>query len=121
MPIYTLLTAVAITLSYLVLTYYMLDLAGHPEMARDAGAIDKLRWDRTISVYNGIQTLAFAAAGVLLGTTVQASRVSDAKEIANANVADADKAKAARAIVNVPPPGGTDVHPTVAALRQVLA
>lgn len=61
-----------------------------------------------------------AAAGVLLGTSVQSARMQAAETQAKGAQADADKARAARAVVNgLPAPGGA-TDPTLAALQRIL-
>lgn len=87
-------------------------------------ATDQYKWERLLSIFNAVQTLAVAAAGVLLGTTVQQGRVAIAEASAKANAEDASKANAVRETLNrLQPPGGR-VAPTaddIDLLRRLLS
>jgi hypothetical protein len=116
-PWYTIVVAIAILVGFGFMCVFMLEKAGviHDD--------DQIHWERMVLVFNSIQTLAAAAAGVLLGTSVQMARVASAEGRAQANEADAAKADAARrALRNLQPPGapaqGSDE--TLRALQAVL-
>ncbi|MDB5915501.1 MAG: hypothetical protein JWP22_4176 [Ramlibacter sp.] len=84
-------------------------------------------WARMIGLLASIEAVAFAAAGALLGTTVQSGRVGDAmaraakaEQQAEANAADAAAgqtlAKAIRASATAPPAAGMDALQRAGAL-----
>jgi|GraSoiStandDraft_4_1057263.scaffolds.fasta_scaffold2344780_1 hypothetical protein len=98
------------------------------EQAQTLPAEAQFRWDRMVMIFNTVQTIATAAAGVLLGTTVQQARVASAEARANkadaqasANQSEASKAAAARRVLSeLQPPGQGDGNPTIKALQAVL-
>ncbi|HEY0149630.1 MAG TPA: hypothetical protein VGB70_11595 [Allosphingosinicella sp.] len=67
-------------------------------------------WARSLSIYVGIEAFALAAAGVLLGTTIQAGRVRSAEGRADRKEEEANRAKAGQAAA----------EQNRAALRQAL-
>jgi hypothetical protein len=89
---------------------------------------EQFRWDRALFVFNAVQAIALAAAGALLGTTVQGVRVKDAETRAagaeadaKLNAEDAAKARAARDLIDgLQPPGGGKSAASVEALEAVL-
>ena len=98
---YSIIAAMIIVFLFLGLSWYML----HDVAATDPTV--QYRWERALSIYNGLQALAAAAAGVLLGTTVQQSNVKAAEARADAAQTGAQKANAAKQVLNSqPPPGG---------------
>lgn len=89
-PWYTLISATVILFGFILLANFMINTGQSlPEN-------EQFKWDRLITIFNALQTIAVAAAGVLLGTAVQQSRVATAEEAAKSNADDAAKAKAAR-------------------------
>lgn len=117
LPWYTLITAILILGGFVVVTQFMIDVG--QSLPKD----DQFKWDRLITIFNTVQTLAVAAAGVLLGAAVQQSRVTSAEASAKANADDAAKAKAAReALKELQPPGGGDPKAAdLNVLRAILA
>jgi len=108
---------------YLYASWYLM---GHftGTNAQGVPVVGELGWSRALVVYNGIASIGFAAAGVLLGTTVQQVNLAAAK---------ADAAKKGAALkdaldkATTPPPAasGSDVGgagPVVRleAVRQAL-
>lgn len=79
---------------------------------------EEYKWSRMVFVFNAIQAIATASAGVLLGTNVATrvanARVADARSLAEAaskeaesNKEDAEGARAARKLLDgLEPPGG---------------
>ena len=67
-------------------------------------------WARSLSIYVGIEAFALAAAGVLLGTTIQAGRVRSAEGRADRKEEETNRAKAGQAAA----------EQNRAALRQAL-
>lgn len=68
--------------------------------------LDEVAWARRSALLGGLEALAFAGAGALLGTTVQRAQVGDAKkdaerarETAQDNAADARSAVAMRSAI----------------------
>jgi hypothetical protein len=85
LPTYTLLTGLIVLVGFVVLCVYMIDAS----MA--LGKDEQFRWDHLLVVFNSIQTMAAAALGVLLGTTVQQARVDSARARADVAEAKADQ------------------------------
>jgi hypothetical protein len=87
-------SAAVILIFFAVLLLKMFDLA--------ATVSDDKQWGRLLFLYNGLEALAFAAAGVLLGERVQRSRALAAENRADASEAKADDAQqdAAQATAN---------------------
>jgi hypothetical protein len=54
----------------------------------------ELEWSRRLVLISGLETLAFAAAGAVLGTAVQRQATKKVEERAEANEADAEKGRA---------------------------
>jgi hypothetical protein len=54
----------------------------------------ELEWSRRLVLISGLETLAFAAAGAVLGTVVQRQATKKVEERADANEADAEKGRA---------------------------
>ena len=103
LPWYTLVTAALILGGFVMVAHFMIDIG------QSLPKEEQFKWERLITVFNTVQTLAVAAAGVLLGTAVQQSRVASAEASAKVNADDAAKAKAAReALKGLQPPGGGD-------------
>jgi len=125
LPWYSLITGAIILGGFAWFTYYMV------VSASTIGKDDQFHWDRLLLIFNAIQTLTVAAAGVLLGTTVQQARVASAENRADAaqsaaTAAQTDAAKAAAArklIEQLDPPGAaaTDRSALLAQVRAVLA
>jgi hypothetical protein len=121
LPWYSVATGAIILVGFSWLAYFMVGAAGA------IGQDDQFHWDRLLLIFNAVQTLTVAAAGVLLGTTVQQARVASAEARADAAEGDAKgartdaaKAEAARRLIeHLDPPGGGDV--TLAQLRAVLS
>ncbi|WP_454258916.1 hypothetical protein [Pseudoxanthomonas mexicana] len=123
LPWYSLVTAAIVIIGFFWLAYYMATLAA------SLGREDQYRWDRLLFVFNAVQTLTVAAAGVLLGSSVQQARVASAESRADAAgatsqqlQAEAVKAQLARNLVNsVNPPGGErQVESVIAQLKEIL-
>ena len=119
LPWYSLITGAIIVASFCWLAYYMATLAA------SLGREDQYRWDRLLFIFNAVQTLAVAAAGVLLGSSVQQARVASAEARADAAGATSDrlqteavKAQLARKLVNDLTPPGVD-QPTGALVAQL--
>lgn len=81
-------------------------------------------------IFNAVQTLTVAAAGVLLGTSVQQARVASGKARADAALTtakevqgDAAKAQAARKLIeSLEPPGkGPSSDTAMAHLRAIIS
>jgi hypothetical protein len=85
-PLVTLVAAVALSVLYFVAAWYMFDT-----FALNTPS-DTTSYDRASAIFAGIQSIGFAAVGVLLGVAVQQPRVADAK---------AGEQKAKQAIRNV--------------------
>ena len=70
---------------------------------------DDAEWIRRMELLNPLQSLAFAGAGVLLGTAVQQQATRSAQQQADANAEDAEKGRALDAAVKakVAAPGAT--------------
>ena len=100
-PWYTIVVAILILAAFAALCRYLL-VEGVPLDPKT----QQHQWDRMLIIFNAIQTMAAAAAGALLGTTVQQARVASAEQRAQLNEQDARKADAARKqIGNLQPPG----------------
>lgn len=78
-------SAALILVFFAVLLLRMFDLA--------ATVSDDKQWGRLLFLYNGLEALAFAAAGVLLGERVQRSRALAAEKRADTSDAKADDAQ----------------------------
>ena len=116
LPWYSLLTAVILLGGFVLVTNFMIDVG------QTLPKEEQFKWERLITIFNTVQTLAVAAAGVLLGTAVQQTRVNSAEASAKANSDDAAKARAAReAIRGLQPPGSPAPKSTdVEVLRSIL-
>lgn len=123
-PWYTLLTGAIILAGFLWLAYFMVSFGA--VLGRD----DQYRWDRLLFIFNAVQTLTVAAAGVLLGSSVQQARVASAEARADAAdttakqvQSDAAKIQAARKLIeNLTPPGsGTPFDTAIVQLRAVIS
>jgi hypothetical protein len=80
----SIIAAAILTGLYVVVAIYLLV---HFGLERIAGG----NWERSILIFNALSALGFAAAGVLLGTTVQQVNVANAqRETVNAKVGEAD-------------------------------
>jgi hypothetical protein len=80
----TIVAATLITVFYLWLSWSLLNhfaLSANPEGS----------WERALMILNGIGSLGFAAAGVLLGTSVQQANVVKAQKEASDQKAKADR------------------------------
>jgi len=71
--------------------------------------VDDGEWNRRLQLLNPLEALAFAAAGVLLGTAVQKQATKDAQDRANESqdVAAKGKALAAAVQAKIDAPGPT--------------
>lgn len=126
LPWYTILTGAIILTGFTWLAYFMISIGS------TLGQQDQYRWDRLLLIFNAVQTLTVAAAGALLGSSVQQARVASAEARADAadasaktTQAQAAKAEAARRLVeNLDPPGTADRSPEIrlmlGQLRAVL-
>jgi hypothetical protein len=85
LPWYTLWAGLIVLVGFAVLCIYMIDAS------RSLPKDEQFRWDHLLVIFNSIQTMAAAALGVLLGTTVQQARVDAARAQAQAAEAKADK------------------------------
>lgn len=54
---------------------------------------DDAHWARSLEIYTAIESFALAAAGVLLGTQIQAGRVAAAEELAKRKEIESDQQK----------------------------
>lgn len=107
LPWYSVATGAVILIGFASIAGYLVYVSGV------IGKEDQLHWDRLLLIFNAIQTLTVAAAGVLLGTTVQQARVASAEARADtaegdakASQVDAAKAEAARRLLeHLDPPG----------------
>ena len=99
--------------TYLVLLILQFDHIG----ATDAD------WNRRLELLNPLQALAFAGAGVLLGTAVQQQATKKAQELADQNQEDANKGRALEAAVKAkaasPEPTPPDIQELVQVADQV--
>lgn len=70
---------------------------------------DDMEWNRRLELLNPLQSLAFAGAGVLLGTAVQQQATRSAQDLADQNQEDATKGRALEAAVKakIAAPGET--------------
>jgi len=84
LPWYTLIVGLLILIGFGWLCAYMVHASA--SLPKE----EQFRWDHLVVVFNSIQTMAAAALGVLLGTTVQQARVDAAKSKAEAAEAKAD-------------------------------
>lgn len=84
--------------AYVSVVAALLVLAGFAYLAMDMIDIAKatkdpsLQWARLSQIYNSIEAIAFAAAGLLFGTIIQSKRAQDAEnraDNAQTNAADA--------------------------------
>ncbi|TYC78766.1 hypothetical protein [Novosphingobium sp. BW1] len=122
LPWYSVATGAIILIGFASLVFYLVSVSGV------IGKDEQMRWDRLMLIFNAVQTLTVAAAGVLLGTTVQQARVASAEARAdaaegNAKAAqsDAEKAAAARRLIDgLDPPGGAG-DAALAQIRAVLS
>ena len=87
-PWFTLAVAAVLIGFFIWLTYQMFIVR--------IGASDA-QWARSLTIYASIEAFALAAAGVLLGTQVQAGRVRAAEIRADSKEKEAERAKAAKA------------------------
>jgi hypothetical protein len=78
LPWYTLIVGLFVLVGFAWLCAYMVD-AGL-SLPKE----EQFRWDHLVVVFNSIQTMAAAALGVLLGTSVQQARVDAAQSKAEA-------------------------------------
>jgi hypothetical protein len=84
-------------------------------------ADEQFRWDRILMIFNAVQTMAAAALGVVLGTTVQQARVERAEAKADVNATKAAKADAALQLIDgLQPPGAQVSNADVASLAAIL-
>ena len=81
LPWYSLIVGVLVVIGFAWLCAYMVNASAN--LPKD----EQFRWDHLVVVFNSIQTMAAAALGVLLGTTVQQARVDAAQS--KAEVAEA--------------------------------
>jgi hypothetical protein len=108
LPAYVVIVAVLVIIGFGWLCFELMGAA--TSLPKD----EQFRWDHMVVVFDSVQTMAAAALGVLLGTTVQQARVDKAKSETNAaqaradaNAEDAAKAREARKIVTgLQAPGG---------------
>jgi PBP1b-binding outer membrane lipoprotein LpoB len=116
LPWYSLLTAVILLGGFLLIANFMIDVG--QTLPKD----EQYKWERLITIFNTVQTLAVAAAGVLLGTAVQQARVTSAEASAKTNADEAAKAKAAReALRGLQPPGaGAPKAEDINVVRAIL-
>jgi hypothetical protein len=112
---YGLLVALVIFIGFGWLCWFM---AGN---AVSLGQDHQYVWDRLVLLFNAVQSFASAAVGALLGTAVQQARVVRAEATAEANAADAEKARSARNLIaNLQPPGGGQSSAPVESIAAVL-
>lgn len=114
LPWYTLVVGLALLVAFGLLSWFMLDKgATLPANAQHV-------WDRMLLIFNAVQTMAAAAVGVLLGTSVQQARVASAERRAEEKEYDAAKAQAARKLINGLQPPGALADDRLNALAEVL-
>lgn len=80
----TIVAAALLTVFYLGTAWYLLNHFALP--ANPEG-----NWERALTLLNGIAAIGFAAAGVLLGTSVQQVNVASAQKEASDQKAKADR------------------------------
>jgi len=123
LPWYTLVVALVVLVGFGWLCFEMLNAA--TTLPKD----EQFRWDHIVVVFNSLQTMAAAALGVVLGTTVQQARVDAAQSQASADQAKADanageaaKADAARKLITgLQAPGApADIKETLRAVTAAL-
>ncbi|RJF93494.1 hypothetical protein [Sphingomonas cavernae] len=127
-PRYSLLAGSVILLVFALLVWIMMTQGMQLEENQ------QYRWDRLLLIFNAVETMAVAAAGVLLGTTVQQGRVAaaearaadaqtDAKSASVTAAKATSKLEAARRISEgVDPPGaGRDNAEIIAAINNLKA
>ena len=121
LPTYTLWTGMIVLVGFTVLCVYMIDASR--TLAKD----EQFRWDHLLVVFNSIQTMAAAALGVLLGTTVQQARVDAARAQAKAAEAKAEsneqhavKNKAARSLLSGVRAQAADAETVLKAVQATL-
>jgi hypothetical protein len=125
LPWYTLIVGIIVLVGFGWLCFYMVDASAN--LPKD----EQFRWDHLVVIFNSIQTMAAAALGVLLGTTVQQARVDAAKSKADAAEAKADanaqhavKNDAVRSIIagaHTEGVGAADPAATLRAIQATLA
>src|SRR4051794_21505756 len=69
LPAYVVIVAVLVIIGFGWLCFELMGAA--TSLPKD----EQFRWDHMVVVFNSVQTMAAAALGVLLGTTVQQARV----------------------------------------------
>jgi hypothetical protein len=74
-------------------------------------------WNRRLELLNPLQALAFAGAGVLLGTAVQQQATKKAQDLAEENQEDANKGRALEAVVKAK---AAAPEPTPPAIQELL-
>lgn len=93
-PLVTTAAAVALLLVYLGAAWLLADTFALRAEPKDSS------YERAMAIFAGIQSIGFAAAGVLLGVTVQQPRIADAR---------AGERKAKQAIRDVIAPGSDEL------------
>jgi Na+-transporting methylmalonyl-CoA/oxaloacetate decarboxylase gamma subunit len=85
---------------------FMITAIGKPET----------EWTRLAWLFTGVETLAFAGAGALFGTTVQRARVEEAEKKAQKNERDAENGRKLATVIKADAPGSPTGKPALEAM-----